>query len=144
MSEIVCVRLASAAGMRTVAEDLHLRACLSRPEDGRSWPSADVLHFARPVDAQALCAGLDEYPGCVVCVAPMLDGRVALAVRAQQGSSIRQLRTRGIVHSHSTCAIIASAVHALLTWGLAPDVICTLTVEEDNLICVGVQLPRET
>ena len=81
--------------------DVHLRACLDEDE-GDEPASADVLYFAKPVDARDVVAQLAAYPGCVVCAGTAYDGTLLLAVRGGIGS----------------CPALASIMHALLACGV--------------------------
>jgi hypothetical protein len=81
--------------------DVHLRACLDEAA-GDDPASADVLYFAKPVDARDVVAQLAAYPGCVVCAGTAHDGTLLLAVRGGIGS----------------CPALASIMHALLACGV--------------------------
>jgi hypothetical protein len=81
--------------------DVHLRVCLDETA-GDDPASADVLYFAKPVDAHDVLAQLAAYPGCVVCAGTAYDGSLLLAVRGGIGS----------------CPAIASIMHALLACGV--------------------------
>lgn len=81
--------------------DVHLRVCLDEAADNDP-ASADVLYFAKPVDAHDVLAQLAAYPGCVVCAGTAYDGTLLLAVRGGIGS----------------CPALASIMHALLACGL--------------------------
>jgi hypothetical protein len=80
----------------------HLRACVDDADHtDEDLVCADVLYFARPVDASEVVAQLAAFPGCVICAGTAYDGTMLLAVRA------------GIGQTPNT----ASIVHALLVLG---------------------------
>jgi hypothetical protein len=130
MTEFVFVSGAGpdcAPGYVTSGLDVHVRACLDRNDDQEWWQSADVLYHERVVTVAQVLQRLREYPGCAVCAGTTAAGWLILAVR--QGRTLSTLCTRADatpgVHQ---CALIGSALHALLVAGLEISSARTLTV----------------
>ena len=98
------VRIALSNG--PVSLDMHLRACVDDVVDADELAHADVLYFARLVQASDVAAQLAVYPGSVVCAGSADDGTLLFAVR------------RGAARLTLSCAVVASVVHALLAWGV--------------------------
>ena len=95
MNEQVRVAMPGESG----SGDEHFRACVDDAGDEcESLADADVLYFARPVEAREVVAQLAAFPGCVICAGPARDGTMVIAVRGGVGS----------------VPDIASIVHALL------------------------------
>jgi hypothetical protein len=101
MSELVRVALLRGA----VSQDIHVRACVDDAGDGAALADADVLYFARTVGPEVVAERLAAYPGCVICAGETEDGTLLLAVRAGRG-----------VGGGDRAELVASVVHALLTW----------------------------
>ena len=108
MSDLV--RTALREEQRRDAYDVHLRACVDRAEDVGELADADVLYFARIVDADDVTGQLAAYPGCVVCAGAASDGTLLLAVRF----GARPVSGREQVEK---VELVASAVHAVLAAG---------------------------
>lgn len=106
------VRIALKQGERPDVCDVHLRACVDQVDDVGELADADVLYFARAVDAGDVAGQLAVYPGCAVCAGPASDGTLVLAVRpgarpGRGGEKVEQVE------------LVASIVHALLAAGVA-------------------------
>jgi hypothetical protein len=109
------VRIALKQGERPDVCDVHLRACVDQVDDVGELADADVLYFARAVDAGDVAGQLAVYPGCAVCAGAASDGTLVLAVRpgARPGRGGEQ------VEQVEQVELVASIVHALLAAGVA-------------------------
>jgi hypothetical protein len=110
MSDMVRIGLRPGAGPD--ACDVHLRACVDQVQDADELADADVLYFARAVEADDVVGQLAAYPGCAVCAGAAWDGTVLLAVRPG-------LRPGGGGDRIERIGLAASIVHALLAAGIA-------------------------
>ena len=117
MSEMI--RIALGQGQGPDARDVHLRACVDRADGLGDLADADVLYFARDVDADEVIGQLAAYPGCVVCAGAAKDGTLLLAVRLGTGAGFSEELSERVGR-------MASILHALLTDGIrAADVSVT-------------------
>jgi len=136
MTEFVFVSTAGldrAPGYVTSGLDVHVRACLDRDDDQEWWQSADVLYHECVVSVAQVLQRLREYPGCAVCAGTTAAGWLILAVR--QGGTVSTLCTRGDATSGAhQCALIGSALHAMLVAGLEISSARTLTVSGRSVV----------
>jgi hypothetical protein len=106
------VRIGLRPGARPDVCDVHLRACVDQVDDVCELADADVLYFARAVEADDVVGQLAMYPGCAVCAGAAWDGTVLLAVRPGLGAG-------GGGEGDERIGLVASIMHALLAAGVA-------------------------